>query len=167
MRYTRKNLIIILLLCVTLVGIGTVFFLQRPRPQPSTGGSGVADPGYVILTGYETRSNDTSKIKLGSFLSSDQQTKIRLFMSAVLFEKNPKTVYEGVIAPGSFTVDYQTSVLTFKIDIKDPKSTYTVSFRTLDDTMTVLDENGQPLTPTVNPDGTPFTSFRSSSQLAP
>jgi len=162
----RKYIIIAAVILLIIVSILAVIYKNMSKYPANTGGSGVSQPGTLILKGYEVESNDNSKIRLGTFFSSTQQKNISLFLGALLFEKEPLASYSGTVQPGSVDVNYQTSVITFKVKIKKPDTLYTVTYNTLNDDMNVFDEKNQSLKPTLNPDGTPFKSFRTSSRLA-
>jgi hypothetical protein len=154
---TKKYIAIAAVLISIIVVLILFFNLYHKETDPIfTGGSGVSKPGYLVLTGYEEPSNDSSKIPLGKFLNTDQQAKIRSFLGALLFEKKPLSEYKGVIEPGSVNVDYKTSAINFKAKIEAPKITYTVNYNTVTDNMTVTNEKGTSLRPSHKPDGTPF-----------
>lgn len=129
---------------IVLIIIGS-FLFRRNDPNLYTGGSGQAEVGTLILTGYDTPSNDSAKVPIGEFLSSDQQVAIRKRLEGLLYKKQPEEEYRGKIAPGSVAVNYTTNVIQFKVEVQKPSLTYTVNYNPVNDEMSVLDENNQPL----------------------
>ena len=154
---------IIAICTITLV---SVYYTNKSKQPSYTGGSGAIAQGTLVLKGYEVASNDSSNIRLGNYFNTTQQANISNFIGALLYEKEQKSTYEGTVVEGSVEVDYKTSIIQFMVEIKDPAVAYKVTYNTLNDDMNVFSEQGQSLHPTLNPDGTPFRSFHSSSQLA-
>ena len=132
-----------MLLIVTAISI--FLLVNRDTPSEFTGGSGQPEAGTLILTGYETPSNDSSKIPLGTFLNSDQQLKVRSTLETLLHQEGPQPEYEGTIIPESVKVDYTTNIIQFKVQIYKPKVIYIVNYNTLNDEITIQDESGQTL----------------------
>lgn len=137
----------IAILILIVISIIVIFKSAEQNKEPEfefTGGSGVPTQGYLILRGYEVKTNSDTPIALGTFLTSTQQRKLRSFLETVLFKDgNNKEEYEGDILPGTVEVDHTTSTLSFTVEIVDPEVTYSVTFNTLSDEMTATNEAGE------------------------
>lgn len=143
----RKTIIIASALIFSILIISLFVLANRPTDPEYTGGSGTPEKGSLILRGYEVKSNDKSKISLGTFFSTTQQKNIRSFLAVQLFNKKPQPEYIGNVIPGSVDVDYQKSIVQFKVKIEDPETTYTVRYNTINDDMSVTGEDGKTITP--------------------
>lgn len=144
----KRFVIIIGAITLLVLGVSSLFvYLNRSTDPASTGGSGVAEKGSLILRGYETKTNGSTKISLGTYLTTQQERSIRHFLEAQLFKVKQKEEYIGNVVPGTVEVDHKQSVVTFKVRIEDPKVTYTISYNTLKDALQVTDESGRILTP--------------------
>lgn len=150
----KKRLIIAVGAMVFVVGILSItyFFATRTTPNNQTGGGGQAQVGSLILSGFEIPSNDSSHIPLSEFLTIDQESIIRSSLEVLLYKKQPQQEYTGTIVPGTVDVDYRTNDIHFNIKIKNPSITYSVTFNSVSDNITVLDSKGNILSQKVNGD---------------
>jgi hypothetical protein len=131
------------LVIIILAIIGIFILANRSSSNNYTGGSLQLEAGYLVLRGYETPSNDRSKIPLGQFLSTGKQVDIRTSLQAVLYKNEVQEEYTGTVVPGSVNVNYLTNIIEFKAKIEKPEVTYTVRYNTISEELTILDENNQ------------------------
>ena len=147
----RKNITIITIsMIVILVLIAILIFIYRPKSADPifTGGSGIPLTGQLVLYGYETpTTNSKTRTPIGNYLSTPQQTQIRFFLEALLYNKKPLQEYKGTIVPGSVSMDYGTNVIAFKVKIEDPATIYTVRYTVTGTEIHVFGEDGKEITP--------------------
>lgn len=138
-----KTSIIASLIIIAILGAVSIFVLLNRTTDPEfTGGSGEPEKGYLVLRGYETKSNSNNKMSLGVYFTTTQQRAIRSFLEVQLFKIKQNKEYFGDVIPGSVDVNYRTNVVQFKVQIEDPEIIYTVQYNPVTDDMTVIDEDG-------------------------
>lgn len=137
----RIAMIVIFILAVAVVAVSIVR-IRSLSPNEATGGSGQLPVGYLILRGYDTPSNNTSRIPIGHFLTSAQQTKIRTSLENILFKTDSKKDYTGKIIPNTVNIDHGASVVSFEVEIEDPKSTYKITYNTVSNELHIFDSEG-------------------------
>lgn len=142
----NRGVIAVIIAGVIIIALGWLLLRSRSIPDDlQTGGSGIPEFGYLVIQGYESPSNDDLKIPLGKFLSSDKQVIIRKNLEGLLYEKSPEQEYRGVILPESVDVNYETNVISFKVEVKKPAVIYVVKYNTFTGDLKVFDQNNQPL----------------------
>ncbi len=146
---TKKQLIsLVVIVSLLIISIIVTVLLKREDSITSTGGSGVPKEGTLVLRGYDTpTTNSQTKTPVGKYLSVTQQSNIRLYLEALLYNKKPQAEYRGTIIAGSPSMDSRTNILTFKIQIDDPDVTYTIHYTITGTEMRVFDEQGKELKP--------------------
>ena len=150
---------------ITIIIAALLVYSNRTDTYDSTGGSGAVPAGTVTLRGYELKPDASKKLSLGGYFASYQQLAISSYLGAVLFEKEPLTEYFGAINPGSITINYSTNIISFNATIEKPAATYTINYNLVTDEMTLYDEAGNSIRPTLNPDGTPFAPKTKANRL--
>lgn len=144
----RRNILIVAII-IGLAVTGGIIYLLMPAilnnnmsgaDTPPSGGAGQPVPGTLILKNMDEPTNDGEAIPLGTFLTTDQQNKIIEELQGVLRLKKDRTLYEGTVTPQSVRVNYDTSDVTFGVEIANPASKYTVIYNTISDTLTINDE---------------------------
>lgn len=148
----KKRNILIVAIIISLAVIGGLLYLLIPAASngttpgadtPPSGGAGQPTPGTLILKNMDEPTNDGDAIPLGTFLTTDQQNKITEELQGILRLKKDRTLYEGTVTPQSVHVNYDTSDVTFTVEVADPATKYTVIYNTVSDTLTINDEAGK------------------------
>lgn len=139
-----------LIIGVVLVVSAIYALLNNDKKEATgpTGGSGALPVGSLVLQGYDIpTTNSPTKTPVGKYLSRAQQSNIRLYLEALLYNKKPQSEYRGTIVSGSPSIDYRTNILTFKVEITDPAVTYTIHYTITGTEMRVFDEQGKEIKP--------------------
>lgn len=130
------------------ISVGSFFFRTGSNDEIFTGGSGRLPVGYLVLRGYEVRSNQGSRAPLSMYLDAAQQSNLRTHLEVILYNHTPKESYIGNIVPGSADIDFTKNIIQFKVSIKDPQVNYTVQYKSLENKVDIYNEDGQLLDPT-------------------
>jgi len=136
----NRNILIIAVIAVMVI-IGLVIYLisSNLNKPVETGGSGVPEKGTLILKNMDSPTNDKDKIALGEFLTTDQQTKMRNELQAVLALKKPLNEYDGTVIDGTVSVNYDTNDVSFTVHIDEFNTDYKVVMNTVSSDLTITD----------------------------
>lgn len=149
---TKRRNVLIAAIIIGLAVIGALVYLLSPTSSnnattgantPPSGGAGQPTPGTLILKNMDEPTDDGDAVPLGSFLTTDQQNKIIDELQGILRLEKDRTLYEGTVVARSVHVNYDTSDITFIVQVDNPALKYTVSINTVSDVLIIKDETGK------------------------